>query len=443
MKLALAPGLLLIAEYLLFRLAGAGGPRFNRLDAAALLAGVALLGAGLLSRRLLRRRRALHEGLALACASAILCYGLAEAAASFYAWRKADSSSCFLFENSQRTVRFDPVLGFKLSRTPSRYARLVFGRPEYSGILRGNSLGLPDRDDFGPKRSSPGEYRVAVFGDSFTSAQYLKKNWPDAAEDLAARSGRPVKFLNFSVAGAGLANWRSAIRGLLEPGGFQLNAVVFAVYNDDLFRKFTFADHSLHLEHRLGRCASWSPEACPATAAEADRLLASPGPRVATAADFDLALRTGVCPAGSPPALFRAELTARAERLYRRLTGAERRPPPSDPQRLSLMDDIARYVKDNDLKAHVFFLPEKDLFCAPSGRRTPLVADAMAFAERLGATFTDARVMPGPEKEDCSRFFFAYDGHWNQHGSDRFAALALRTVEEGRAAQAPAPGAAP
>ena len=83
--------------------------------------------------------------------------------------------------------RYDPVRGCLLAQHPSRTAIVASnGLIETEGIVKGNNRGFPDRDDFQLERGKAETRRYAVFGDSMTSAQFLKRNWPDMAEDLAS-----------------------------------------------------------------------------------------------------------------------------------------------------------------------------------------------------------------------------------------------------------------
>jgi hypothetical protein len=145
----------------------------------------------------------LKKKLTFAFATFFCFYVVLEVIASTVAWVSWWDTSLWLFEDSGRTLRFDPIHGYRLTGTPSRFLRKTNGLLEYVGTVRGNSEGFADRDDFGPKRSRAGVPRIAVFGDSFTAGQNLGQNWPDRAEDVARERGRPVELLNFAVSGGG------------------------------------------------------------------------------------------------------------------------------------------------------------------------------------------------------------------------------------------------
>ena len=166
----------------------------------------------------------------------------------------------FLFlEDSGRTIQFDSARGYRLTPTPSRMMRVTNGVVEYVATFRGNSQGFQDRDDFGPKRSIPPLRRIAVFGDSFTAGQNVGQNWPDRAEDLVRKRGKPVQFLNLAVYGGGLANWWSITFKILEAEQYEIDGVIFAVFGDDVRRRLLVVDHRGAKHFMQFHMPSWDP----------------------------------------------------------------------------------------------------------------------------------------------------------------------------------------
>ena len=351
--------------------------------------------------------------LCLAVCSAALTYGAAEIVVTVAAAIPRAADSCWLFENSQNTVHFDAVRGYALTGTPSRWARVTKGRVEFVGTLKGNSLGFPDRDDFSAARGARDERRVAVFGDSFTAGQFLDVNWPDRAEQLAGDRGVPLRLLNMAVDGGGLANWWSVLTQLVAPQRFELDGVVFAVFEDDLLRKFSFSEHRGYARHMFARTASWDPRTYPHTQAEAQPLLEELPGRIVTHAEMEAAL-SGACPAEIP---------------LERPPGTPAAPlNPQNPDRQRLIDDVAEYLRARRLPSVVVYIPSRDSLLAsePAPRFLPVVEK---FARQIGARFVDGRqVFTTLGPDDIRASFFPYDGHWNQRGSDRFAAFVLDAV---------------
>jgi len=120
---------------------------------------------------------------------------------------KLNFSLVLLETNQNKSIRFDPVRGFKLLKQPLRVFRITKGDIEYYGNIRGNNQYFQDRDDWYPKKPNKDISRWAVFGDSFTAGHYLEMNWPDRVEDTTQN----LMLMNFTVDGGGLANWYNII----------------------------------------------------------------------------------------------------------------------------------------------------------------------------------------------------------------------------------------
>ena len=254
-----------------------------------------------------------------------LLYGVVELSYSAYRYFLTDTSpaSFAVFEHPGATVRFDPVRGYLLTQTPSRVARVNHGNVEFSGSFRGNAQGFPDRDDFSLQRSKAGERRIAVLGDSFTSATmspFNSLNWPDRVEDICAASGsRSLVLLNLSVDGGGLANWASILRNFVVKDGYELDGLVFAVAWNDLDRKFAMFDQLDAQRFAYAQAPAWAVSSQPKTRSEARTLLekdANIANRfVVSPAEFD-ALLTGQW----KPRQWHFRVSARVRTLITRVT---------------------------------------------------------------------------------------------------------------------------
>ena len=185
------------------------------------------------------------------------------------------NTSLWVFERSGRTIHFDEIRGYSLTPVPSRFARITNGVVEYVGTIRGNTQGFPDRDDFSPNRSSASVLRLAILGDSYTAAQYIEQNWPESVENMESGPGKPknVELLNFSVDGAGLANWWSITTRIISKENYDIDGLVFAVYPVDLHRGFSFAEHRDYSRHMFARASSWNPDDWPRSREDAQELL--------------------------------------------------------------------------------------------------------------------------------------------------------------------------
>ncbi len=329
-------------------------------------------------------------------------------------------------------LRFDPVRGARLSATPARIVCIASdGSIETRGSYFGNNQGFPDRDDFHPKRSDPAIVRLAVFGDSFSHAQFFDTNWPDRAEDLARAAGRRLELLNFSLDGAGLLNWASVLTRFVQPQGYQLDGVIFAVWGDDLDRHFSWWDDSprKHTEKLqqvlLGRSQNFDLDDTP------DGIVAgNPYLRwyVVTPDQLDRALAGDWLPeVHRAPRLF---LWGRAQRLVAGLSTRSRgsalaeRPRAFDPGQRVLIERTRLALKELDLPVLVVRVPNRIEDPSWAG-------DAERFAELLEGDFLDGGgAFEGLSESEFEALWLPTDGHWNQRGSDLFAEFASRALAD-------------
>ena len=338
-------------------------------------------------------------------------------------------SSVWLFEDSGRTVRFDPILGYRLLPVPSRIARITKGTVEYVGTLKGNNQGFPDRDDFAPQRAS-GETgpRFAVFGDSYTAAPFLEVNWPDRVEELTRGMQGPPRLLNFGIDGGGLANWWSVFTRLVDEEGYEIDGVIFAVIPGNLWRGFTVADHENQTRPMFGRVPTWDPSTFPHTLAEARKYLQpeTQNASIVSTAEFDRGIKLEWRPRSDKPA--RPYFASKVYQALRRGLSGEPKPPPAprafdsfDVYQERMIEDMARAIHKKGILAIVIHVPSREELLRGRSDALPPV-DTRFFAQLLGAGFIDGgEAFAGSSDDEIRSMWFPYDAHWAQKGSDRFA----------------------
>jgi hypothetical protein len=374
-------------------------------------------------------RLVLINALVFACV-----YGLFELTYSTYAYffRDASPHSYLVVEHPGQTVHFDPDRGFFLTETPSRMARITNGRVEYMGPFRGNAQGFADRDDFTIRRRTPGELRIGVFGDSFTTATFEPSgfpNWPTRAEDVGRSGGEPLTLLNFGLDGGGLANWASVMRNIVVKDKYDLDGLIFAVAWDDLYRKFAMFEQTDAKTLAYAQAASWDVNSQPRTEAEADALLRKHPLRnhyVLSPAQFDAAVS-----GRWRPRQWRFRITDRLVGIVGMLVGHRDAPwqAPSgfEPGQLALMREIRRLAEQSNLPIIVVYIPFREELIVPG---YPTSAErSQQFAQVLGAKFIDGReAFRGLSAQQIRPLWFPYDGHWNHLGSSRFAEYMISQI---------------
>ncbi|HOZ47195.1 MAG TPA: hypothetical protein PLO37_12435 [Candidatus Hydrogenedentes bacterium] len=401
-------------------------------------------------------RRRIHRAVRYALYCTVASYILVELAFStLYTFGLVFPPPPFsLVEGNGGGYRFDPIRGFWLLPQPSRWARIADGRPQYVGCLRGNDQGFPDRDHVGPQRQTPGRRRIAVFGDSFTAAQFLGLNWPDRAEDLARQAGEDVQLLNLAVDGGGLVNWWSICTKLLDADHYELDGVVFAVYDamfGELDRPFALGDTCSGQRALRGYvdCAEHQSltesfeQARPYLSESEEFIVPSnlfelaldgkwrpdlPRPWRLRLAAYACACAQQLIRTGTLPQLFSALSTclgnpiAYADALSHlpeniRQDISPWHPLPLSTNHLRLAEDIHAYLVKKGLPALVVVIAQ------PMRPPIPPSTKVRQFAEVLGAQIVDGRdAFDGLDRDQIAALWLEHDGHWNQAGSDRFAA---------------------
>lgn len=342
--------------------------------------------------------------------------------------------SYWVFEYSDNSIQFDPIRGFRLPQEPYRYARKTYGNVEYVGLLRGNNEGFSDRNDFTIEKKTIDTKRFVVLGDSFTAGQYIKINWPDKVEDLTQDNGS-IQLLNFSVDGGGIANWWSILVHIIDKENYEIDGIIFAVTGgeydhpwNNLRRTFTISDQQNTNVLLSGRLPFWDPERYPKSFDEARPYLHPyPATYVLSTEQFNDFVQGEYSP-----------LTGRTIRPYfvmkslmelKRILSLPSQPEqPQNPVRrkeliepatMPLIEDIAQYISDHNMRSLVIHVPDRDRLLDDD---FTIPASTTYFAEIISADIANGSIaFQQLNHTELQNGWFPYDGHWNQRGSDRFA----------------------
>ncbi|WP_424831969.1 hypothetical protein [Ruegeria sp.] len=371
----------------------------------------------------------------------VLLYGILEIAVSTYAYLTG-GQTVWVAEEAGNTVQFDPVMGYKLTQTPSRFTRINDGVMNYVGTFEGNAQGFPDRDDFSAERTAPNQRVFAVLGDSFTAGNFLSHNWPDRAEDLLQSQGEDVTLLNMSGDGWGLGNWASIVDGMLEQDPYELDGLIFAVWTWDLGRPFRYADYRGQKRRAAGHVSGWKLDDRPKDHAEAMEILDGTGPEqswIVSSEEFDEVLRgKQLAQPGWSFVVF-----DRAKRLLKPVVHQFRRTQngenwaenancvgESDPDRLALFELIKNYAQARDLPILVVYIWSREgLINGAVNTDLCRRENAREFAELIGAEFMDGgEAFTDIPKDQLEQLWLPNDGHWGQGGSDVFADFMTKTL---------------
>ncbi len=360
-------------------------------------------------------------------------YGICEIGVSTYVYLTS-GQTVWVAEEAGKTVQFDPIMGYKLTETPSRFARINYGVLNYVGTFEGNAQGFPDRDDFPADRASPNQRVYAVLGDSFTAGNFLSHNWPDRTEDLLKMQGEDVALLNLSGDGWGLGNWASIIDGMLQQDPYELDGLIFAVWTWDLGRSFRYADYRGQKRRAATHIKGWNPDDHPKNLEEAMEALDGAGPEqswIVSSEEFDAVLRGKQL--AQPD--WRFVIFDRVKSMlkpviqqFRRTQGEDWAERPrctgeGNPEKIALFNSIKTFAQDRDLPILVVYIWSREgLINEAVNTDLCRRENAREFAEYIGAEFIDGGdAFAGIPRNQLKQLWLPNDGHWGQGGSDVFA----------------------
>ncbi|MCP3982080.1 MAG: hypothetical protein GY716_22470 [bacterium] len=167
----------------------------------------------------------------------LLLEGLAFVAAGF---RQTGDSIYY----DKPCAKFNPIYGYRYTPGTCRVARIVGGRISYDETFDINSRGFVAPQEYTPAKQSPERYRYVAFGDSFTEASFLPRNWPQQLQTLWNENGvRDSEIYSFAVDGGGLANWHRIFFLDVVPN-YDFDALIIASFVDNLKREFSI----LHMD---------------------------------------------------------------------------------------------------------------------------------------------------------------------------------------------------
>jgi hypothetical protein len=231
--------------------------------------------------------------------------------------------------------------------------------------------------------------------------------------------------LNFAQDGTGLANWWSIVLRLLAPQHYQLDGIVFAVYGNDLHRRFMFYEMRGVEFERDGVSETWNPETFPQSVESIRRreFRASDRAYNLSDEDFERALHGE----WKPPVHRELKLHLAGDALRflfppaPGLTAETLERDAMDPDRKRLMNDIRGFLESQKLPAMVVYVPDRAELLGEA--RASSVKEASDFASAIGAgEFVDGReAFAGLTPKEIGANWLRHDLHWNQQGSDRFA----------------------
>lgn len=395
----------------------------------------------------------------LILASLVVSLALVEA----YLWYRAGyqpatpgaGSALFKFEDlyvSNRPLAvFDRVSGYRRAAGPTRIVRIMRDELVFDQTFTPNNKGYITATDFAERKANPETLRVVVFGDSFTASEFLPTPWPDRVNSaLAGKTKRPLELYSFAVNGAGVWNWNSIFFNDVVPN-YQFDAVLIAVWGDDLARPFSVLHYDESGQSYMNRF-----DTQPATDDEFFRDYFPKVPKhfAKVASDTEIDAMIASIAAPWQPAAFELRVPRLVSTLWSRIgrgnAGLERLAEaakltaatdvvPLDEIKASYgavqfgkLEEMMAYCRANRIPVVLAALPSAGgaVAVAQSAGRdeTAFQREVRSLAHHFGALYMDGHAPFGrvPSQDIAAVYWLKYDGHWNQAGSDLFAGAMTR-----------------
>ena len=306
------------------------------------------------------------------------------------------------------------------------------GRSNTTAGSSATAQGFQGDEDFTIHKPLGITSRAFVFGDSFTSAAFLKDRWTDRApQDKSPET----QLYNVAVDGAGLANWWSVLMRLVLRQGYEFDSVIFSLIPNDLNRPFVVADYRRDVSLMLGY-GVWSHASFDVDSKRGFHLLNQLTLLKVNPGEFDASVLRGRLCRGIEPSLWHLPISSWLVREASQLVPPAPKEPPAyvaasavpsvqhrcgneyfNAEQMSLILDMRDRLAAMHKPILVIEIPLRDELLAHWDESLRV----RKFAEFLGARFVDgARPFRKLDDAEIRASYFPHDGHWNQAGSDRF-----------------------
>lgn len=361
----------------------------------------------------------------------LLLYLPLEGTLSYNLWLQ-NYDSYGIYETPAQAVTYSAESGYRWPPVELRFSRRSHGVLENVGSFRGNNWGYSDSRDFVPKQDPRKEIRVAIFGDSMTAATFLEEPWPRKLERIAKEAGFKFRAMNFSLDGITIMNWRQMIvQQLAKNPDFDADIYVFAPGLVTVHNRFIFATtDDKHLTYaEIGGKDLGYPISVPKTPPQNSVKWQHVG--LVNSEQYELELRSGLRESKFESAVIRF-ISLNLDRTHLLLQKSLKKftNPPKMEGRFSFstplkefLFPIRTHMQSNGIESFVAFVPfKRSNFYDPTDIFE--IQTAYLFSLVIGAQFIDGRTaFHSVPSSKMSEYWYQYDGHWRQKGSDLFAEL--------------------
>ena len=348
---------------------------------------------------------------------------------------------------------YDSTSGYKWLPVEARLTKIVNNEVVFDQRFSGNNMGYISEQDYSYKKSDILTKRYMVFGDSFTSAEFLDTPWPDRVQQLLdEQANGKYDIYSFAIDGGGLYNWYRIFRYEIVPN-YKFDGVIFAIWGNDLDRDFALMHHSDTMayfnyfetvpENFQDFEENYIPDMWETAEIVPDSILDERKARALEPTPFfefpkpDLFLLHLI-----PQAFERLSFRERQENFEERffsnkesadsLMGMQQIEENYGRDKVEMLEYVIAHCQENDKEVILAVLPEQMGIEYNREGGYNIIQSEVSFLSRHYQTgyfdgyhpFWD---LNDAEVTDC---FLKYDPHWSQEGSDRFARAFASYLQE-------------
>jgi len=249
----------------------------------------------------------------------------------------------------------------------------------------------------------------------------------------------------------GLVTWRRVLTGIIQAERYELDGFIFAVWCNDLRRRFYVVDNRNAKNEMAVSWATWDSSTYPKSWEQVQPFLRpSQNVRVLSPVEFESAVQgrwpasvarpfrlyltyqiLGLTKALLTPLLNRVPggwrvanwlPTSRLTHGYEGPDGTEIFDETARSYQAACTDEVARVIRSSGIPTLVVYIPGKPELLRGDPSPSPYLLEVKKFAEALGARFCDGRqIFQGMSRTEIDEHYYPSDFHWNQAGSDLFA----------------------
>ena len=137
----------------------------------------------------------------------------------------------------------DSISGFRWMDDSAVSLKICRGAIVFHQAIKPNKAGFISPCEFEPHKKDTSVFRWLIFGDSFTDGYFLSRNWPTQVNDILKGQNKRIELHSFALNGSGIKTWARELEWLNKMN-YEYDGVIIACFGNDLAREDFIMEHS-------------------------------------------------------------------------------------------------------------------------------------------------------------------------------------------------------